>query len=69
MAEQRAVIESLRTLAVERRADVSHRVDEAALEVDKEEGPPLDFNDDEEVIVRPFSKYDFDEEDGAKLRC
>jgi hypothetical protein len=69
MAEQRAVIESLRTLAVERRADVSQRVDEAALEVDKEEGPPLDFNDDEEVIVKPFSKYDFDEEDGAKLRC
>lgn len=67
-AEQRAVIDSLRTLVAERRANISQKIDEAPVERDKEEGDPLDFNDDEDVMVRPFSKYEFEDDEGA-LRC
>ena len=49
-AEQRAVIDSLRTVVAERRADVSQKTDEAPLEYDKDEGHQVDFNDDDDVI-------------------
>jgi hypothetical protein len=61
-------MDSLRTLVVDRQGEASKKAEDGALEQDKDEGPPVHLEEDEDVMVRPFSKFELDDDRGCSLR-
>jgi len=68
--QQQDMINSLRTLVVERRGNVSKKIDEAPSEFYKVEEPAGDKDeiDLDDVVVRRFSNFEFEEENCGGLR-